>query len=188
MFDSVLKPESRRAFVAFIFWGAVVFGVLQVHRLPAFTEPSICSPAWGCGPPLNALISYHGFWLVLFASPIWLMSRLLTIKRLHAIGSLLATLGVVAVIAVVIWQAINWLPTASEFQRGFFIQRCLFKVAVMVDVPTVQVLLAGFTCLFVAQVRHRQRDHAPSPLPDAEPQIIDQSNRQPSNRTSESVN
>jgi len=165
MFNSLMKRDSTRQTIVVGIWGAALFGVLQVHRLPTLSEHSICSPMWGCGPPVNALISYHGFWLLLISAPTWLALRMLTIRQLTIAGCLLAIVGTTAMVGIVIWQAMVWLPTASEFQKPFFVQRCLFQLAVMIDFPAIQLLLSGVCCLLIARFRRRSSQELQSDGP-----------------------
>jgi hypothetical protein len=126
-------------------WGGAVLLVLQVHqlRLPGTYEHSVCG-LWGCGPPLQALLAMHGFWLVLLSLPVGLCCGLLAPRRLLAVSLLAVVLGTAGIAGVVAWEAEHWLPIASELQRDYFLQRCLFAVGTMTDVPLVQFVLAGF--------------------------------------------
>ena len=47
-----------------LIWIAALYGVLQAGPYLGDLGYGICGP-WGCGPTLDALTVYHGFWLVL---------------------------------------------------------------------------------------------------------------------------
>ena len=51
--------------------------------------------------------------------------------------------GVAGLTAIVVYQAVVWLPDALPFQRAYFPQRCLFVLATLVDWPVVPLLLSG---------------------------------------------
>jgi hypothetical protein len=141
------KSPTRRSIVrglAILLWAAGLQGALQLCRLPDryFGEHSICGP-WGCGPPLPALLAWHGFWLVLM-TPVAAMAVLyLPAKWVTRLGITLASLGFLGLAAVAAWQAATWLPQASDWQRQYIGERYLFAVATLVDVPIVQSLMLG---------------------------------------------
>ena len=49
-----------------LLWEAGLYAVLNVRQVESLNVHAICG-TWGCGPPLSALISWHGFWLLLVA-------------------------------------------------------------------------------------------------------------------------
>jgi len=130
-------------------WGGAVLLVLQAHRLPGNFSHSICG-VWGCGPPVQALIAMHGFWLVLLSLPVGLCCRFMTANRLLAVSVLALALGLAGIAGVVVWQAEYWLPNASELQREYFLERCLFAVGTMTDIPVIQMALAGLVGIVTA--------------------------------------
>jgi hypothetical protein len=123
-------------------WGGAMMLVLQAHRLPGHHGHAVCG-LWGCGPPLQALIAFHGFWLVLLSLPVALCCRLIDPTRLMAVSVLTIVVGIAGIAGVVAWEAEHWLPNVGELQREYFLQRCLFRVGTMTDVPLVQLVLAG---------------------------------------------
>ena len=44
-------------------WGLTLAGTLSIASLPGDWGNSICG-AWGCGPPLQALVACHASWVV----------------------------------------------------------------------------------------------------------------------------
>ncbi len=123
-------------------WVGAILLVLQAHRLPGNFSHAVCGP-WGCGPPLPSLIAMHGFWLVGLSLPVVLCGRLLTPHRLMAVSAVILVLSLAGIAGVVVWQFEHWLPAASEMQREYLLQRCVFAVVTLTDAPLVQGLLAG---------------------------------------------
>lgn len=109
---------------------------------------SICG-AWGCGPPLQALLACHLAWLVILAPPgaVLVRSARVPAHILQRFGTLLCVLAVVFVTTLLVHQRIAWWPAVSEWQRGYFWQRRGFVIATMVDFSMAQVLLRGMYLL-----------------------------------------
>ena len=121
-------------------WVAVLFGVLQVHHFESLFGHAICGP-WGCGPPVSALIGYHGFWLLLMLLPAWWLKQQLSSATLRRLGTgllLMAAVGIVLLLAIDGWQ--TW---QREAMRSYIVQRCFFRLATFVDFPLVQLGLIG---------------------------------------------
>ena len=123
-------------------WAAMLWGVLRVANLPGDWGHGICGP-WGCGPPLQALVACHGFWLVLTLPIVCMLISGLSPHWRIRLGVGLFLTGVAGLTAIVVYQAVVWLPDALPFQRAYFPQRCLFVLATLVDWPVVPLLLSG---------------------------------------------
>jgi len=80
-------------------------------------------------------------------------------RSLIRLGKGILLIGITAMTAIVVVQAVTWLPKAYEFQKPYFIQRCLFVLATLVDVPIVPLTLAGTASWIVGAAR---RSHAAS--------------------------
>lgn len=172
------SASGRRTVMLTATWGVALFGVLQLYRIPADAAHSICGP-WGCGPPIQALAACHGFWLVLFSLPTGLICDRIDPRTLRRIGLLLVLLGIAGLAGIAVWEAVHWWPRAGEFQRQYIVQRYLFVVATLIDIPVVEVSLAGLACYVTARRRTRQPAQtldapgqplsAPEPLATSEP-------------------
>ena len=127
-------------------WAAALYGTLNIHTLPASWAHSICGP-WGCGPPTEALVACHGFWCVLGLPIAAIAAATLPARHLPRLAGVLLGLGALGVVAVGIWEAVNWLPDVAAHQRGYFPQRWMFSIATRVDFPIVETLLAGVLVL-----------------------------------------
>ena len=145
-------------------WGGALFGILQVHLIPGNWGHAVCGP-WGCGPPMQALVAYHGFWLMLLFPPALTFSNRTSTERLVDVGRWVALFGSVCLLCYMGWEAIDWLARASERHRLYVVQRCLFVVITLVDVPIVQVTMLGLTMYGIGRRRARfelnSRDDVP---------------------------
>ncbi len=138
-----------------VLWAAGLYGVLQMHRIDALDIHGICGP-WGCGPPVAALISWHGFSLLLAAPIVVLLVRVCSAISLRRIGLAAVSGGVPAIVSVGIWQAVTWLPQIQKGQPSYFVQRYLFTIITMVDVPIIPVTLAGVAAVVGAKVKGQE--------------------------------
>lgn len=125
-------------------WTAAIAACLSVRSWPGNWGHWICGP-WGCGPPLQALVACHSAWLVLLLPPAVVLSQHqwpspAALRKLGTIliGVAIAVLGVIAA-----RQRMDWWSTAQGWQQEYFWQRCGFIVATTVDMPVVQMLIAG---------------------------------------------
>jgi len=160
--------SGRRTIMLTAAWGAALFGVLQLYRLPDTTGHSVCGP-WGCGPPVQALLACHGFWLVLFSLPTGLLCRRLDAPVLRKAGLILLACGILGLAGIAVWEGTHWWPRASEFHRHYIVQRYLFVVVTLVDVPVVEITIAGLTCFGAARLRNRREIQTSSPLQQSPP-------------------
>jgi len=133
-------------------WGIALYAALQVGRLELHSEHGICGP-WGCGPPPEALAACHLFWLVLLFPPALVIAARLAPRRVHKLGWALAGAAALGIAAVVVHEAITWLPDASDWQRRYFVQRCLFSLATLVEVPLPELLLVGIALAALSRGR-----------------------------------
>jgi hypothetical protein len=61
-------------------WGLTLAGTLSIASLPGDWGNSICG-AWGCGPPLQALVACHASWVVV------LIPAGMSIRRFFVFGT-----------------------------------------------------------------------------------------------------
>lgn len=136
-------------------WGGALWGALQIATLHTSWEHAACG-VWGCGPPATALVSCHLAWLIALAPIAIAGKRWLPDPWRRKLGIALASLAAAIVVGVVLREATTWLPAASEYQRKFFAQRCLFVLATWIDVPLVQVAAVGWYWSVGATFRSRK--------------------------------
>lgn len=141
---------STRRIVAIVVWAAALFGTLQIHQYPNLFGHSVCGP-WGCGPPTSALVSYHGFWFVLILPAAWILSQLLSASTTHKLGLGLLLASVAGIAALLLLEGLD--NSAAE---QYLLRWCLFRVATFVDVPLVQLGLAGLLMRWQAARRLRE--------------------------------
>jgi hypothetical protein len=78
---------------------------------------------------------------------------------LLAVGALLLAVGLLGLAMITVHEMQTWLPCVSAPDRHFLLQRVLFVVATLTDVPVVQVCLAGAACGVIGlrrRARHRR--------------------------------
>uniref|UniRef100_A0A7C2JYS1 Uncharacterized protein n=1 Tax=Schlesneria paludicola TaxID=360056 RepID=A0A7C2JYS1_9PLAN len=156
---------------ALIVWGAALYGSLQLQFLPIAEEHGICG-AWGCGPPVSALLACHLGWLVSLAGPAWLAGRVLPTSWLIALARTGLILSVGGLIGVALHEALVWWPQANNWSRPYWLHRYFFELATLVDAPILQVLLISATTLICTPRRTLIRIRHPTTAPQmAERQV-----------------
>lgn len=153
--DSNSRMTLRTGGPLVVAWGISVWLVLQLQYLSSDSLHSICGP-WGCGPPLPVLVACHGFWLVILGPPLLAGRCLWKPRRQLMVGITLALLGLLTLAGFGIWEATHWLQQVSEFQRHYFLQRWMFVVGTLVDVPIVETTLCGGVLAFTSWWRLRK--------------------------------
>ncbi len=139
-----MTKTGLRILFVLLAWAVCLGATLSIANSPGDWGHSICG-AWGCGPPLQALVSCHLSWFVVL-TPLAIalgMTNRVSGATLHKIGASLCIASVAMLVAIVVHERMTWWPLVGEWQRGFFWQRCGFYVATMIDVPTVQLLVLG---------------------------------------------
>jgi len=127
-------------------WVGALWGSLQIHRLDLDLGHGICG-AWGCGPPLEALLGYHSFWsLVILPLAIcvgWYLPSLVSRK----VGGAVLLISVIGTMAFVGWDVVTWGLRAERPE--FLLRRGLFTLVTSVDIPMIPTMLAGALLMFV---------------------------------------
>ena len=156
------KLLSFRNLIWFAAWGVSLFGVLRIHFLEDRWGHALCG-AWGCGPPLSALVGYHGFWLLFILPMAVLLSRQLPPATSRRIGVVVSAIAIAAITLLVVVDAINFwqYPTG----RNYIFQRCLFRLATYVDFPLIPMGLTGLVLWCAGTRKVRQTDSAPAADP-----------------------
>lgn len=140
--------------VGLLAWGVALYGVLQIgHGTEhAGHTHSICG-AWGCGPPVSALVGWHGFWLVLVTPLVGTLIHSWPARTLRTVGLLLLACGLMTVVGIAIWNAMTWLPLMSGDQPTYFVQRVLFSVVTLTDLPVIPTTMAGFAMYISSHIK-----------------------------------
>jgi hypothetical protein len=95
-------------------------------------------------------------------------------------GAGLVSLAGLGLVAVAVWQAVAWWPHVDKSLHGYALQRYLFVLATLVDVPILESLVAGVTLWWAGILRSvsaipSQAEGQPAgaadvgPLPRSEP-------------------
>lgn len=126
-------------------WMAALYGTLQIHQLNLHMGHSICGP-WGCGPPAEALIGYHAFWLVLFVPLGIAMGWIVPQHLRRRIGITVALLGLAGTVCYMSWDAFAFYQSSQA--GDLLLQRALFALATAVDFPVVPLGIAGLAMLW----------------------------------------
>ena len=156
------KLLSLRNLIWFAAWGVSLFGVLRIRFLEDRWDHALCG-VWGCGPPLSALVSYHGFWLLFILPMAVLYSRHLPPASSRRIGIVVFTISVFAIILLVVVDAIIFWQDSTG--PDYIFQRCLFRLATYVGFPLIPMSLAGLVFWFAGARKVRQVDSAPATDP-----------------------
>lgn len=144
--------------VRLIAWSVLLGLALGIAQLPGDWGHGVCG-AWGCGPPLQALIACHSAWLVvLLPAALWL--------RKGWPGSGSRTVGAALLLTAGVglgWQAAEefhvWWDVASPWRQGLFLRRVGFVVATRVELPLFELIPAGLLLLWPSV----QRTNGPRP-------------------------
>lgn len=122
-------------------WAVALYGTLQLHSANFGLTHGICGK-WGCGPPVEALLGWHGFSLLLVLPITILLGLYLSDGTRHRLGNLLFWGALATIVVYMIQDGVNY----ESNRLSIFVQRALFSVATEVDFPMLQVAAAGF-CL-----------------------------------------
>ncbi len=135
-------------------WTLAIWAVLQIGRLPDPEVDVVCGP-WGCGPTLPDLAAYHAFWAVVLSVPTAAAARRLSVRTARRLGAALVVVGVLAVAAIGVHEAVYW-SGDSEWRQGYLLQRWAFAVGTNVDLPVVQLAAAGALLFCLSPFVHRR--------------------------------
>jgi hypothetical protein len=133
-------------------WVAALFGFLSLHRISDDWGHDICGP-WGCGPPLQALIGWHGFCLVAATLPVGIAVSHWPKRRQWWTGVALASAGVAGVLVILGVQCVAAYQAVSQGQPAYLIQPWLFNLATFTSVPLVPMILAGSVLIIAGRRR-----------------------------------
>jgi hypothetical protein len=154
--------QNRRYLIWLLVWGAVVYASLMIYFIPGEFSHGICGP-WGCYPEIQPLAALHTAWLLGIILPTVLAARSFTVRWGRRLGWILTALGAMGLAAVTAREACIWLPQVPEEERGYFHLRLLYAVAMLTDVPLVQMIVAGIVSCVIAWRRNRTFPMDPSP-------------------------
>jgi hypothetical protein len=102
-------------------------------------------------------VGWHGFWLLLAGPLVGIATCAWPARRLHKLGFVLFSLGLLVLFGLGVWEAVTWLPKFSPGEPTYFIQRYLFSVITMTDLPTIPIALSGIALLISSRLKGRNR-------------------------------
>jgi len=160
----LMQARAVRFVVMSLSWGAGIFAMLSLRHLHFAQGHTFCGP-WGCGGRTEDLVAAHAAWCVALISPVVILVPKRTPARSwHTrFGVVVLCLATVGVASVVLHTWLVWLPAATEYQRGFIWHRVGFAVLNMVDVPLIQMMLAGSLVLLM-KLRVRLKEPSVTPV------------------------
>jgi hypothetical protein len=136
-------------------WGILTYAVLGLRNIPMNVGESLCG-VWGCFPPLESLLAYHAFCLMLAVPPIWLLVRSCMPRTLTWIGMGLIFLAFVGIGAVTGHEAVAWLGIVPSDYRQFFLRRILYVITTNPEIPLIPALLSGAVCWIGGDLKRRK--------------------------------
>jgi hypothetical protein len=141
-----MSPSLAKTCAWLSVWGLVLTGTLSIANWPGDWGHSVCG-AWGCGPPLQALVACHVAWLVVLIPTVIIARRFVATKTLRRAAASVLFLTVTGLLAIVVNQSLTWLAQVSEWQRQFYWQRVGFVILTAVELPILE--LAGLSTLIL---------------------------------------
>jgi len=134
---TVRTLSIRQLLIPLALWAAALFGVLQVRHWEGLLGHAICGP-WGCGPPVSALVAYQGFWFVLILPVVVVAKRLIGSAAARNWGLGLVLISIAGILGLLLLEGLN-----NSRAEQYPLQWCGFRIATLIDLPLVQLGLAG---------------------------------------------
>ena len=141
-----MSPTLAKTCAWLIVWGLTLTGTLSIANWPGDWGHSVCG-AWGCGPPLQALVACHVAWLVVLIPPALITRRFVTTRTLRLAAASMLLFAITGALVIATHQYLTWLALASEWQRPFYYQRVGFVILTMIEMPILE--LAGLSTLIL---------------------------------------
>ena len=121
-------------------WAAAFWGSLQVHRMDLHLGHGLCGP-WGCGPPLEAAIGFHLFWITILLPATIGVGLYLSNSKSRDVGRILLLVAVVMTLGIVGYDVITHAIQSRTI--GYVFRRGLLTLVTTIDVPMMQLVAAG---------------------------------------------
>jgi len=121
-------------------WLLGLWGSLKIHELDLNLGHSICGP-WGCGPPVEALLGYHAFWLVLTFPVAISIASYLSPSRRSKLGWLFLAVGIIGVVFVAGGNTVEYWKSSESSK--YLLQRFFFATVTKIDIPMIQAIVVG---------------------------------------------
>ncbi|MDR3632640.1 MAG: hypothetical protein P4L84_02320 [Isosphaeraceae bacterium] len=133
-------------------WCGLLYGILSLRALPGNDSHRLCGP-WGCVAPIQAVAAVHGAWTFVMVTGLAWLFRARSPRALRDTGIVLACLGAVGFTVLVGYKLSRW-PIRASDGMGFHVNRRLpFAIAMLADLPLVQITIAGTATWYVGVKR-----------------------------------
>ena len=126
-------------------WAVALWGSLQVHRMDLHLGHGLCGP-WGCGPPLEAAIGFHLFWITILLPATIGLGLYLSNSRCRDIGRILFIAAAVMTVGIVGYDVVTHAIQSGTIDYIF--RRGLLTLVTTIDVPMLQLMAAGAALQF----------------------------------------
>ncbi len=145
----VAMSPLLRCCIRLIIWGLTLTGTLSIANLPGDWGHSVCG-AWGCGPPLQALVACHLSWLVVIIPIAMALRRFCSASLLRRMAAGALVLAVTGILGIILHEYLTWFAQASEWQRPFFWHRVGFVILTTVELPIIEI--AALACALLPRL------------------------------------
>jgi hypothetical protein len=166
--------------VVTLIWLGGALSLLRVGTREGYAESdALCGP-WGCLPPTAALVSMHGFWLMVLLLLSGLSIGLLEPKRLGQVARILISAGILGLVAFVCWSIFSWQQIYGDMSARTFARRFLHLLVTNTDWPVVQCVLAGMVLVIAYRGSHAvEKFSGSSVLGPSAPRLVNDSEDEP---------
>lgn len=158
-----MSTRWARWLIGSLAWMGSLYAALSLRHLDLPHGLTVCGP-WGCGGSTEDLLAVHTAWGVMLAPPtVFLVSRKGKLGRWNCrFGAIALFLAAAGLMAIALHTLFLWLPAAPEDMHGYHWQRFGFVVVNMVDLPLLQMAVAGSVVLLAeagARLKHASSRH-----------------------------
>jgi len=150
--SQLISPLTRHLLLRAIGLSGGVLAILQLRHLSGPWSGALCGP-WGCGPTLEALLACHLAWIVLLTPGLIYVCRRCQPQTWQRVGRALLGLGGLGLLFVAIQVGVDVSRSASGWENPWLPQRFLFRLAGLVELPTVQLIVSGAALMVGARLR-----------------------------------
>jgi len=147
----------RRCLI-FSVWGLVLTGSLSITNWTGDWGHSVCG-AWGCGPPLQALVACHLSWLVVLGPSSRLLLSRASRRVVFLVGTTGLTLALLTASAIGIHEHMNWASQVSELQQEYYWHRVGFVILTTVEIPVLEFTGLSTVLLLWAMIAGKPENH-----------------------------
>ena len=148
------RHVAGTALMGVICWLIAALAAAAISMIPYDFGESICG-AWGCFPPIQALVSVHFLWSVALAGGLWILNRLApgVVRPVGWISVIWATLAIGVLLT---GDLPRWLDRTSDLPGTLWPKRVGYLLATETDLPLIQAVVAGLVAVVFGR-RNRGR-------------------------------